>query len=448
MGTTSEKLVYLNDTKVLIRNKLNKFGAELTNENTFRSYATFLEDLYNDYPTVSDVGSTITVNNTKKAPLKKLDLNSIELTQDGTPTPDNPVDVNVITGSNNINITNTRNLLDFSNITVGKLGTAGTVSVEGNNIIFTANNQSVYGIGIDLNDLNLKPNTTYTVSNLYENTGSFSTSSGWRYYDGTSYTVLAQAKTYFNFTTGDGTTNKLYFYLGSPTTYTGTLTLYNIQLLEGTILQRDIPTYIPYSQKLEQNYPINLGELEYCEIGDYADQIFKNTIDSEFYDSTLLENEWYLKKNIGKVVLNGSENWASVGTFSGFYGYYLILTNAIHVGQDASPLFKSDKFHYVNGTSQANEGGAYMVARNFLIFVTENTVSDLKTWLSNHNTIVYYILETPTYIHISETDYPILRSQLENLYNNAKSYNEQTNITQTNDGLPFNISASALMKGE
>ena len=607
MGTTSEKLAYLNDTKAKIKTMINATGGVVDENTTFRDYSKTLNtqiiktingeiDLFSRYPHVTGNGTSITLNDTEKAKIKT-ELNATELTQNGTPTPDSPVDINVITGSNNVKVENknlaytgwaedfvnriantdqaelltydnknclkfrndagrdehdnkyifkidwkentqytfvfdllsvsgyfnfsidytdgtnsyingsqsanewrnviwvsdanktikylrvrningssyinldtfmilegtytvetvpdyvehqeqnypitlsSKNLLDFSNITVGKLGTYGTASVEGHNIIFTANNQTVYGVEIDLKDLNLKPNTTYTVSNLYENTGSFGGSNGWRYYDGTSYTVLAQAKTYFNFTTGDGTTNKLYFYLGSPTTYTGTLTLYDIQLLEGTILQADVPNYAPYIA----------NPLEYYKIGDYADQIFKNTTDSEFYDSTLLENEWYLKKNIGKIIFDGSEhNWNLTSTYNA-YSFWIPNNQLTPKPLDSRYKKYCNLFQYSSlAFSEAPNPSLCENTSNYNMFIFKTngdygeTVSDWVVWLSSHNIEVYYPLATPTYIHISEIDYPTLKIELDNLYNNAKSYEGQTNITQTNDGLPFNISTIAL----
>lgn len=391
-------------------------------------------------------GTTLNISNTIKAKIKNFMLNSTELTQDGTPSPDNPIDVNVITGSNNIKITDgieeqnysislaSKNLLDFNNITVGKLGTAGTVTVEGDIITFTANNQSVYGVEIDLNDLNLKPNTTYTVSNLYENTGSFGGSHGWRYYDGTSYTGLTQAETYFNFTTGDGTTNKLYFYVGSPITYTGTLTLYNIQLLEGLVLETDIPDYQAY-----------FSPLEYCKIGDYKDQLFKNTADSPYYDNTLIENEWYLKKSIGKYIFTGNEAWLSYG--SDVYASNLFLagiSDDLTINGYCNRCLLDTRTN-MGYTSNARNG---VIIYNLISFwgLPDTTITSWKNYLLNNNLTMYYPLQTPTYIHISQTDYPILKQELDNLYNNAKSYTGTTNITQTNDDLPFNINVDVKVK--
>jgi len=568
------KLEYLNATKQQIKNALNtNFNSQIEDTDTFRSYVSKIKDIYNNWSKATGTGSSLNLSPTKKGKMK-IDINSTELTQDGTPTPDNPQDIHVITGSNNVKIQNknlfnkndvklnytwnntaaggrsiffietkpnetytisasnwndlyyvivyldhigattiiyesgwinpstepsktftttagtnilgihfkyqstgsrvmtqamfdnatiqlekastateyvehqeqnhsialsSKNLLDFNNITVGRLGTTGTVTVDGDIITFTANNQTVYGIEINLKKLNLKPNTTYTVSNLYENTGSFGDSNGWRYYNGTSYTVLAQNKKYFNFTTGDGTTNKLYFYLGSPLTYTGTLTLYDIQLLEGLILQTDIPDYAPYIA----------NPIEYCKIGDHADQFFKNTTDSEFYDSTLELNEWYLKKNIDKVALNGSENWSERTNSAHVKQFYISSGSQRLIG------YKQFCNYFSNyNPSLFNWGGI----GDFAIFANTGeffggvnndiTLEDFKSKLAVENLIVYYVLANPQYIHISETDYPTLKEQLEDIYNNSKSYNGQTYITQTNDGLPFNISASALMKGD
>ena len=62
----------------------------------------------------------------------------------------------------------------------------------------------------------------------------------------------------------------------------------------------------------------------------------------------------------------------------------------------------------------------------------------LKTWLSTHNTTVYYALSTPTAIEITDST---LISQLETV---KRSFNGQTNITQTNNDKPFILDVTAL----
>jgi hypothetical protein len=67
------------------------------------------------------------------------------------------------------------------------------------------------------------------------------------------------------------------------------------------------------------------------------------------------------------------------------------------------------------------------MSNNWLVFVDKNKVYDLnawKTWLSTHNTIVYYVLETPTTTQITDDD---LITQLEALIG-ATTYLGQTNI--------------------
>ena len=69
---------------------------------------------------------------------------------------------------------------------------------------------------------------------------------------------------------------------------------------------------------------------------------------------------------------------------------------------------------------------------------TITTTDGFKTWLSTHNTDVYYVLATPTYEEITDTT---LLSQLEAL---AYSYEGTTNISQVNDDLPFVLDITAL----
>lgn len=358
-----------------------------------------------------------------------------------------------------------KNLFDFANISVSRLGSYGTITVENNEIKFTATGQTIYGVTIDLSGLNLKNNTTYTVSDLYNITTSQYVS-GWRYYNGSSYTPLNNYREYFTFTTTESGVNQILFYVGSPATLDGTLTLYNIQLLEGNIARTDIPTYAPYIA----------NPLEYCKIGDYADHLFKNTKDSEFYDSTLLENEWYLKKNITKHLFDGDINKDT-------YNFSTDLTNvlAINLLPDNIdiPLIKprntyalySDKFTYISNvnniehiyisqpitTSTGWMGNIRLYINHdrlegYSSSLTNEQKRDLViNWLQQNPLPTYYIARYPETIHISQTDYPILRSQLEDLYNNAKSYEDKTYITITNnneENLLLEVETSALAKIE
>lgn len=50
MGTLAEKVVYLNETKKLIKDALNDLGANIEESDTFRSYVGKINDIIENYP--------------------------------------------------------------------------------------------------------------------------------------------------------------------------------------------------------------------------------------------------------------------------------------------------------------------------------------------------------------------------------------------------------------
>jgi len=143
---------------------------------------------------------------------------------------------------------------------------------------------------------------------------------------------------------------------------------------------------------------------------------------------------WGIRKAIGKVVLDGSEDWTA-----DYVRFKTPIPNSINVV--SRKICYSNYFHYLE--SGTEEGGCFVYLAQAYLYPTSDitTVADFKTWLSTHNTIVYYQLETPTYTQITGT----LAEQLENIYQYLLSQKEQTNISQVNNDLPFVISASALL---
>ena len=188
-----------------------------------------------------------------------------------------------------------------------------------------------------------------------------------------------------------------------------------------------------------QNYPINLGSMELCKIGNYQDYIYKSN------------DKWYKHSELGKQIFVGSndENWTSQTTstsgYSRFMSTYIASlikhTSSTSVAFDGycnmlKPISSDDTFTLVNGIACATSG-------NIIVYydaIKQYTLNQFKDWLLTNNLILYYQLETPTNEEITE---PTLINQLEDLYNNAISYNTQTNITQTNYKEPFIITATA-----
>lgn len=213
--------------------------------------------------------------------------------------------------------------------------------------------------------------------------------------------------------------------------------------------------------------------IELCKIGDYADQLFKNTTDSEFYDSTLLENEWYLKKNITKHVFEGDDSIDDYAYSTDLANVLAInlLPNKVDQGvikpKNIYALY-SDEFTYINNTNNIEHiyisqptttptgwiGNIRLYINHARLNGYSSSLTNVQkrdlllNWLSVNPLTVYFIARYPVAIHISETDYPTLHQQLENIYNNVKSYEGDTHITQTNDDLPFNLEVSALAKIE
>ena len=54
MSTTEEKLQYLDETKGLIKTALNDLGAEITDEDTFRSYVSKINTIYEEYSSLQN----------------------------------------------------------------------------------------------------------------------------------------------------------------------------------------------------------------------------------------------------------------------------------------------------------------------------------------------------------------------------------------------------------
>ena len=155
--------------------------------------------------------------------------------------------------------------------------------------------------------------------------------------------------------------------------------------------------------------------------------------------------KWYLHKEVGKVVLNGSESGWHTSSLSveGYKSYYV--DSSVRINQDALGS-KCNYFEYKTYNEWQNLLKATFIENTYqaigirVIETLAPTLEDFKTWLSTHNTIAYFALATPTTI---EVEYQPLIDQL-NLLEKAQSKENQTNISQVNNDLPFIISASAL----
>jgi len=175
-----------------------------------------------------------------------------------------------------------------------------------------------------------------------------------------------------------------------------------------------------------QSYSISLGNIE---LNSSPDGTIRDTIIGK-------PNEWYKREYIGKVVLKGSENgWGQAsastwGSNSFIINKTLIRMDAINWSELLCPYLKSYSTSIVkNLNNEIVCGSVSLVVNNANI----SNLEDFKAWLqekynSNMPVTVLYIKSQYTDIPITDTT---LINQLNNIYNNAHSYNGVTNITTT-----------------
>lgn len=155
---------------------------------------------------------------------------------------------------------------------------------------------------------------------------------------------------------------------------------------------------------------------------------------------------WYKTKNIDKVVLDGTES--NIGINQRTNGYQFDFANPLGMnGNSDKVLMLSQNFRGIKFNDRDNYNESiYSWSNDNRIRILTNvatTVNDFKTWLSAHNTEVLFILATPIYEVITNTE---LINQLESL-NNAKSKNGTTNINVTSEDLSMLLNVSVI-KGD
>ena len=145
------KLNYLKNTKELIRVSLNKFGAGLTTSSTFRSYASYLDTLYNNYPKDSASGSDLSISGTKYGKMN-LTLNGNITQNSGSISLTSPKALHLCTGENTIIICG-KNLFDKDHANI-----IDNATFSSGMITYNTTQKVLY--------IPCKPSTTYTISKV------------------------------------------------------------------------------------------------------------------------------------------------------------------------------------------------------------------------------------------------------------------------------------------
>lgn len=349
------------------------------------------------------------------------------------PNPDYPSNVDVVSGNNNISI-ETNNLFELNNDYLNASwdgGSPNTMNIVDNKLQSTANYQEWRAKSIDLP--HIKPNNTYILSlDILSVTSSNGDSVAQLFTKKGSTPVVKVFEEVWkvgkhtkSFTIDDVD----HVGLAISSARAGTVIVGNIQIEKGST----VTTYQKYEG---ETYPINLGTMELCKIGDYQDYIYKDN------------GKWYKHSEIDKIILNGSEVW-EFDASSASAGNRFTCSNM--GGSSFGGTVQIAKSNIVSYTPDVNNYGNYnntfilrYISSKNRIDVISSLINNLTEWtnlLNQKNMVIYVPLATPTDTEITDQT---LIAQLDN-FEKALSYNTQTNISQENNDLPFIISASAFM---
>lgn len=181
--------------------------------------------------------------------------------------------------------------------------------------------------------------------------------------------------------------------------------------------------YAPYSK---QTLPLNLGSIELCKLGTYQDYIYK---DGE---------SWKVHKAISTITVDGSEGWSYNGDNK---------FNAANISGMAMPI-NADALCYCAthiGVLSAQNSAEFAPLVAGIPYATDvhktlktvrikdirfTEAQALKTWLSQNNTTIYYVVATATDTTITDQT---LIAQLEAV-RTASLQNGTNTITNTAAG--------------
>ena len=354
-----------------------------------------LETIISQWPTVTDTGTGITLNPTIQY---KMDLElKGNSSQNGTPTPESPVNINVVTGENSIVICG-KNLLNFSILESGGINTTTGLNEGGATYIRTSDYIQVVPsstFGIQYSSEAVSPQIIVYRYDKDKNFISYS-----------SISSLSGTKSIAD--------NIYYIKLRFRSTSNDTSTISNVQVEYGS----SVSAYEPYKS---QTYPVSLGTLKLYKISDYQDYIYYN------------EGKWYKYSAIKKGTITSVD---SVGTASSGINYADMGTVSDTVTNGTILCNK-----YITTNNAQNDNSIRFATKRLYVYDNTFTTKEIAE-TSLIGLEYFYPLATPISTEITDDS---LISQLNNI-RNAYSFNPTTNIVQTNAGDPFIITGSALKR--
>lgn len=201
-----------------------------------------------------------------------------------------------------------------------------------------------------------------------------------------------------------------------------------VQIEKVDTLDENTTDYEPYDGI---EHTLDLKNTQLCAIKDADGNVVAK--DRHVYRN----GKWQWEKIIKKRVLNGTENWTddTVSTVKHFRGKLDNLTYS------KTNNAYCDKF--ICRTSEAHGEWEYIYIIGKACFInidntklTEVSLNGFKTWLSNNNVTVYYVLATPEYIDCTAEQSAVL----DKLYNNFTLQKGTNNIiVESENGVGVNM---------
>ena len=199
-----------------------------------------------------------------------------------------------------------------------------------------------------------------------------------------------------NFTLTEATTLYVQIYSNSSGQIFNNFIL-GFQVESGTITNPTFEHYQSNSQLYILDNPVR-------SIGNYKDKLY------------IQNGSLYIERNIGKIILDGSEaNWVKSGNTS--FDRYIL---GVNIGGIVSAGGYSNYFTMINANipsnlyEMSNNGNSQLVF-NYATYNTTN-LTGFKNWLSNHNVEVNYVLSTPTTEELGAVNLPSSYEGINNVF--------------------------------
>ena len=408
MGTTAQKLNYAINATNDIAEGINDISGEITSETPLGDFSDELKAIWERLPKITPPASNELYFQALRGRMDKRFRG--DTSQEDGASPDYPQDIQVVKGkqvvkfNKNTEYYSQYNLdLKSKNLFDGEYEVGSIDTNTGQPISHATNRRTKNFIEVDSNNslyISLSENPLLYNPRIYFYDTNKNYLSNIRGEIGESVSIPSNTK-YIKFISGDTDWTKMYV------------------------------VYEPY-----YNY-------ELCKIDTAEDSIYKNKQDGK----------WYLHKEIGKAILNGSESWSSwgVGNKNNTQAYVFRDMPSISdkdMTANAGCPYICNRFIFYSNSNYQNDVELLYLNNLKSCGIRLSTskapdVATFKTWLSNNNVTLYYILAISTNTEITS---PTLISQLESLQNQRSIDGTNTITSQCEEGLPVRIGVTALMK--